>query len=334
MEGQKRQRCILHTTTAAKRPECGGQKTEKLRPRGVGPRVEVKNLQSIVKNCCQHFGRSNTAKVGEGVRRSAAQTVRAVRRRGVPRRVPEGGWPEGGGPKISRFLFLLPPPFSFFFSLSLGIFSCLFFSLRVSSRVFPPLSGGSSRGILVVFWSVGTSNVFVFALKLSCETPAACSKQQQNMAKTTQKSNKNSANIVEGQKRQGCVLHTTTTAKRPECGGEGGSKTEKLRPRGVGPRVEVKGLQSIVKNCCQHFGRSNTAKVVEGVRWSAAQKQQQEKQQRSRIGPLLANNFSLFGHDLVWLVFWPRPTLATTTLATTYFGHGLTDFGHGQLWAF
>ena len=33
---------------------------------------------------------------------------------------------------------------------------------------------GSSRGILVVFRSVGTSNVLVFALGLSCETPAAC----------------------------------------------------------------------------------------------------------------------------------------------------------------
>ena len=170
MEGQKRQRCILHTTTAAKRPECGGQKTEKLRPRGVGPRVEVKNLQSIVKNCCQHFGRSNTAKVGEGVRRSAAQTVRAVRRRGVPRRVPEGGWPEGGGPKISRFFCLLPPPFSFFFSLS----GDLLVSFFLSPGVFSCLSSslwGSSRGILVVFWSVGTSNVLVFAFRLSFGSP-------------------------------------------------------------------------------------------------------------------------------------------------------------------
>ena len=48
----------------------------------------------------------------------------------------------------------------FQFFLSLGMFSCLFFSLRVvSSCVF-----------LVVFWSVGTSNVLVFALGLS---PAA-----------------------------------------------------------------------------------------------------------------------------------------------------------------
>ena len=80
--------------------------------RGVKNRVEVKNFQSILKNCCQHFGRSNTAKVGEGVGRSAAQkqqqetqqnqeqnstnnnpeTVRAVRRR-------EGGGSRGGSPK-------------------------------------------------------------------------------------------------------------------------------------------------------------------------------------------------------------------------------------------
>ena len=41
---------------------------------------------------------------------------------------PKGGAPKGGGPKISRFFFLLPPPFSFFFSLSGGS-SCVIFSL-------------------------------------------------------------------------------------------------------------------------------------------------------------------------------------------------------------
>ena len=77
-------------------------------------------------------------------------------------------------PKISRFFFFLMLPFSFFFSLSLGIFSCLFFSpLRVSSRIFFPLSGGLHVEFLVVFWSVGTSNVLVFALGLSCENPGA-----------------------------------------------------------------------------------------------------------------------------------------------------------------
>ena len=72
------------------------------------------------------------------------------------------GHPAAGPPKISRFFSPLPPQFSFFFFLSLGVFSCLFSFLS-----------GSSRGILVVFWSVGTSNVLVFALRLSCETQAA-----------------------------------------------------------------------------------------------------------------------------------------------------------------
>ena len=75
---------------------------------------------------------------------------------------PSPGPPSAGPPKISRFFFLLPPHFHSFF-LPPGIFSCLSSSLW-----------GSSRGILVVFWSVGTSNVLVFALWLSCETPAAC----------------------------------------------------------------------------------------------------------------------------------------------------------------
>ena len=64
----------------------------------------------------------------------------------------EGWGPEGWEAKISLLFFLLPHPFSFFF-LSLGIFSSLFFLSRMFSRVFFPLSGGSSRGILVVFWS-------------------------------------------------------------------------------------------------------------------------------------------------------------------------------------
>ena len=51
-------------------------------------------------------------------------------------RAPKGGAPKGGRPKISRFFFLLLHPFSFFFS------------LRVSSRVFFPRSGG----LLVEFW--------------------------------------------------------------------------------------------------------------------------------------------------------------------------------------
>ena len=63
-----------------------------------------------------------------------------------------------GPPDISRFF--LPHSHFLFLFLSLGIFSCLFFSLR-----------GSSRGILVVFWSVGTSYVLVFALRLYCEAP-------------------------------------------------------------------------------------------------------------------------------------------------------------------
>ena len=77
---------------------------------------------------------------------------------------PSVGPPSTGPPKILLFFFPLPHPFSFFFSLSPGVFSCLFSSLW-----------RCSRGILVVFWSVGTSHVLVFALILSCETPAASS---------------------------------------------------------------------------------------------------------------------------------------------------------------
>ena len=66
----------------------------------------------------------------------------------------EGGGPkvgEGWGPKISRFFFSLPPPFSLFFS----------------------LSGRSSRGILVVLLKAGALVCTSGVLWLSCEAPAA-----------------------------------------------------------------------------------------------------------------------------------------------------------------
>ena len=90
--------------------------------------------------------------------------------------------PKGGGPKISRFFFPLPPPFSFFFSLSGGSSRVFFFSLWRSSHVFFFSLWRSSRvffspcgSLLVEFWwcfgRPGPSNVRVFALGLSCESP-------------------------------------------------------------------------------------------------------------------------------------------------------------------
>ena len=84
-------------------------------------------------------------------------------------------------------------------------------------------------------------------------------------------SNKSSENILEGQKRQGCVPHTTTTARRPECGegkprkikakrcgapkgGEGGEEEERVPVEfrwDTGKLchhwLRSKGFQSIVK---------------------------------------------------------------------------------------
>ena len=71
--------------------------------------------------------------------------------------------PFAGPPKFSRFFPLSRPHFRSFF-LSLGIFSCLFLSLSLSLG-----------GLLVEFWwcfgLAGPSNVRVFALGLSCESP-------------------------------------------------------------------------------------------------------------------------------------------------------------------
>ena len=52
-------------------------------------------------------------------------------------------------------------------------FRSFFFPLPPQNSFFSSLSGGSSRGILVVFEAPGPSNVHVWALWLSCGTPAA-----------------------------------------------------------------------------------------------------------------------------------------------------------------
>ena len=69
--------------------------------------------------------------------------------------------------------------------------------------------------------------------------------QHQVAAKTgkkSTKSNKSSTNILEGQKRQGCVFHTTTAARRPECGERGKPRTIKAKrcvtPKGGGEEGE------------------------------------------------------------------------------------------------
>ena len=95
--------------------------------------------------------------------------MRAVRRRGVPRRspkvgarnclapdcgAPKCGAPKGGVQKISRFFFLLPPPFSFFFSLL-----------------------ESFRGIGGVIESRDPQMCTFGVLGLSCEAPAAQNRQ-------------------------------------------------------------------------------------------------------------------------------------------------------------
>ena len=122
-------------------------------------------------------------------------------------------------------------------------------------------------------------------------TRKASIKQQQKWQNSTKRNNSNT-NILEGQKRQGCVFHTTTGARRPECGVRGKPRQIKAKrcgaPGGGGQRPrgnsdtgksclnDWKGLQSTMKNNYLHFGRSNTAKVGgEGVRRLAAQKQQQ-----------------------------------------------------------
>ena len=72
----------------------------------------------------------------------------------------KGGGSKVGGPKFGALFCPSPTSISLFFSLS-GVLLVSFFS------------PGSSRGILLVFEAPGPSNVHVWALRLSCETPAA-----------------------------------------------------------------------------------------------------------------------------------------------------------------
>ena len=129
-----------------------GAQTQKVGPEGWGP-----SRVGVPEGWGPKHRKSGARRVGAltgGGRRVGARRMGAQK----------GGGPK---PKISRFFFfLLPPPifipfFSlwgssrlFFFS-SPGVFSCLF------------SSWGSSRGILVVFWSVGTS-------KCGCFRPQGC----------------------------------------------------------------------------------------------------------------------------------------------------------------
>ena len=95
---------------------------------------------------------------GWGARRGGGPEGVGARRGGGPNPEkvgPEGlgaeGWgPKGGGPKFRAFFALSRHNLHSFFSL-----------------------WGFSRGILVVFEAPGRSNVHVWALGLSCGTPAA-----------------------------------------------------------------------------------------------------------------------------------------------------------------
>ena len=62
-------------------------------------------------------------------------------------------------------------------------------------------------------------------------------KQQQKLQNSI-KSSKSSTNILEGQKRQGCVFHNDNSSKEARMRGP---NPEKKRPRGVGPRRVVAG---------------------------------------------------------------------------------------------
>ena len=78
----------------------------------------------------------------------------------------------------------------------------------------------------------------VFQRSATWKAPAAAAAQSNNKAAKAAKSNKSSTNILEGQKRQGCVFHTTTGARRPECGEERGKPRCGARKGGGGEREE------------------------------------------------------------------------------------------------
>ena len=181
--------CVLHTTTAAKRPRMRGSKNRKIKakrcgaPRG-GQRAPI-NCKKIVINILEgqtlqwwrrgFDGRrpkssnkksSNAAESGAKQHKQQPRNSEGCPAEGGSAEVPEGwgpelfgpglwgprsvGAPKGGVQKISRFFFLLPPPFSFFFSLL-----------------------ESFRGIGGVIESRDPQMCTFGVLGLSCEAPAA-----------------------------------------------------------------------------------------------------------------------------------------------------------------
>ena len=90
---------------------------------------------------------------------------------------PQCGAPKGGEPKISRFFSFSHFHFHSFFSL-----------------------WGSSRGILVVFWSVGTSNVLVFAFR-SCGSPRRPEREKKTREDRQREKKRMKMEVGEGKKR-------------------------------------------------------------------------------------------------------------------------------------
>ena len=93
---------------------------------------------------------------------------------GTPKRgTPKAGARKGGGPKISRFFIPFPPPFR---------------SLCVS--------GGSSRGILVVFGSAGPSNVHVMEFSGCCVKPRRPRSHKQHTTQQDRQQDNNNHNTI------------------------------------------------------------------------------------------------------------------------------------------
>ena len=96
----------------------GGPNPEKVVARRVGARIVG----------ARRVGARRVGARRVGTRRVGPPNPEKVgaRRVGAKSGCRKGGGSKGGGPKISRFFFPLPPPFSLFFSPSLGVFSWKF----------------------------------------------------------------------------------------------------------------------------------------------------------------------------------------------------------------
>ena len=163
-------------------------------------------------------------------------------------------------------------------------------------------------------------------------TRKASIKQQQTMAKTAQNSNKSSTDILEGQTRQGCVFHNSSS-KEARMRREGRGKPRKIEAKRCG--VEFRWYQQILSQLVEVKAVPINCKIVldifEGltattsrIRSNTNSTNNPEKVRAKRCGSLRGRGASSRGISVVFEAFF---FLDTSKICNLFFFGGLRRGG-------